>query len=102
MDLLLKTLGSGGEAPPGRPKSEDLPLKTLGSGGEAPPSRPKSEDLPLKTLGSGEPDRCRIGSRLGVCILPGRPYVKTKSFDKNDKIEAVSSCCRTGGSAAAA
>ena len=33
--------GSGEEAPPGRPKSEDLPLKTLGAGGETPPRRPK-------------------------------------------------------------
>ena len=33
--LQKKTLGSGGEAPPGRSKSEDLALKTLGSGGEA-------------------------------------------------------------------
>ena len=30
-DPLLKTLGSGGEAPPRRPKSENLPFKTVGS-----------------------------------------------------------------------
>ena len=62
-DPPLKTLGSGGEAPPGRPKSEDLPFKTVGSEGEVLPKRTLSEDLPLKTLGSGEPDRWRIGSR---------------------------------------
>ena len=76
----LKTLGSGGEAPPRRAKSEDLPLKTLGSGGEAPPSRPKSEDLPLKTLGSGEPDRApdRAGSADASC--PDPPVVDSVSF----------------------
>ena len=49
-----------------RGDGSDLPLKTLGSGGEAPPRRPKSEDLPLKALGSGASGR-RAGSAPVAC-----------------------------------